>query len=144
TKARVEFLAEFKPVPYDCCPNSCCCYVGPHAEDTTCPYCNEPRFKSNGKSRKTFTYVALIPCLVSYFQNPQVVEQMSYCGNYKSDPDRPLKDVFDSTNYRVLRERFVTVNGTKMPYKFFSDLQDIALGLSTHGFSPFKRRNKIC
>ncbi|KAF8154332.1 hypothetical protein K438DRAFT_2077030 [Mycena galopus ATCC 62051] len=65
TKARIEFLAAFKPIPYDCCPNSCCCYVGPHAEENKCPYCNEPRFKSNGKARKTFTYVPLIPRLVA-------------------------------------------------------------------------------
>jgi hypothetical protein len=55
-----------------------------------------------------------------------------------------MKDVFDSKNYSTLRERFVTVNGVRMPYKFFSDLRDIALGLSTDGFSPFKRRKKTC
>lgn len=144
TKARVEFLAAFKPVPYDCCPNSCCCYVGPHAEEDKCPYCSEPRFKSNGKPRKTFTYVPLIPRLVSYFQNPQVVEQMGYRGDYKRNRDGTMKDVFDSTNYSILQERYVTVNGAKMPYKFFCDLRDIALGLSTDGFSPFKRRKKTC
>ncbi|KAJ6462062.1 hypothetical protein DFH09DRAFT_879428, partial [Mycena vulgaris] len=142
TKARVEFLAAFKPVPYDCCPKSCCCYVGPHADETKCPYCDEPRFKSNGKPRKTFTYVPLIPRLVSYFKNAKVVEQMSYRGKYK--PDGIMKDVFDSTNHRILQDRFVTVNGAKMPYKFFCDLRDIALGLSTDGFAPFKRRKKTC
>ncbi|KAJ6592450.1 hypothetical protein B0H19DRAFT_902359, partial [Mycena capillaripes] len=144
TKARMEFLAAFKPVPYDCCPNSCCCYVGPHAEDTICPYCETPWYKSNGKPRKTFTYVPLIPRLVSYFKNTKVVEEMSYRGAYKPHLDGAMEDVFDSKNYRILRERFVTVNGTKMPYKFFCDLCDIALGLSTDGFAPFKRRKKTC
>lgn len=65
---------------------------------------------------------------------------MSYRGNYKRDAN--VKDVFDSTNYRVLCDRFVTVNGQKMPYKFFCDLRDIALGLSTDGFAPFKRRER--
>ncbi|KAF8193127.1 hypothetical protein K438DRAFT_1674711, partial [Mycena galopus ATCC 62051] len=144
TKARIEFLAAFKPIPYDCCPNSCCCYVGPHAEENKCPYCNEPRFKSNGKARKTFTYVPLIPRLVAYFQNPEVVKQMGYRGTYDTAADGTMKDVFDSTNYSTLREHFVTVNGARMPYKFFPDLRDIALGLSTDGFAPFKRRKKTC
>lgn len=143
TKARVEFLAAFRPVSYDCCPGSCCCYVGPHADEQKCPYCNEPRFKSNGKPRKTFTYVPLIPRLVSYFKNAEMTKEMSHRGSYEATPG-VMKDVFDSKNYRDLRERFVTVNGAKMPYKFFCDLRDIALGLSTDGFAPFKRRKKTC
>ena len=27
TRSRAHFLASFKPVPYDCCINSCCCFV---------------------------------------------------------------------------------------------------------------------
>ncbi|KAJ7073433.1 hypothetical protein B0H15DRAFT_917558, partial [Mycena belliarum] len=142
TKARIEFLAEFKPVAYDCCPGSCCCYVGPHADETQCPYCNEPRFKADGRARKTFTYIPLIPRLVAYFKNAAVVEQMSYRGKYEKEAN--MNDVFDGTNYHRLRERFVTVNGQRMPYKFFSGLRDIALGLSTDGFAPFKRRKKTC
>ncbi|KAJ7917801.1 hypothetical protein B0H13DRAFT_2322008 [Mycena leptocephala] len=140
TKARIEFLAEFKPVAYDCCPGSCCCYVGPHANEQKCPYCNEPRFEANGRPRKTFTYVPLIPRLVAYFKNSAAIEQMSYRGKYK--PSAKMKDFFDGANYRVLRDRFVTVNGQKMSYKFFCDVRDIALGLSTDGFAPFKRRKK--
>jgi hypothetical protein len=33
---------------------------------------------------------------------------MSYRGKYQSGDK--MKDVFDSTNYRILRDRFVTVN----------------------------------
>jgi hypothetical protein len=47
TKARIQFLSEFKPVAYDCCPNSCCCYVGQHAAEKQCPYCKEPRFDTD-------------------------------------------------------------------------------------------------
>ncbi|KAJ7098434.1 hypothetical protein C8R44DRAFT_642978, partial [Mycena epipterygia] len=36
TKSCIEFLAAFKPVPYNCCPKSCCCYIGPHANETQC------------------------------------------------------------------------------------------------------------
>ncbi|KAJ7236802.1 hypothetical protein C8J57DRAFT_1000071, partial [Mycena rebaudengoi] len=141
TKSRVEFLAAFRPVSYDCCLNSCCCYVGPHADDQTCPYCKEPRFKADGKARKTFTYVPLIPRLVSYFRNAEMSEQMGYRDRFSPKPDT-MTDVFDGANYQRLRERFVTVNGQTMPYKFFSDRRDISLGLSTDGFAPFKRRKK--
>ncbi|KAF7348742.1 hypothetical protein MVEN_01393300 [Mycena venus] len=63
-------------------------------------------FKSDGRPRKTFTYVPLIPRLVAYFKNAEMVDRMSYRGDYK--PDADMKDVFDSANYRILRDRFVT------------------------------------
>ena len=37
TKSRVAFLSGLNPTLYDCCSNSCCCYVGPHASLTKCP-----------------------------------------------------------------------------------------------------------
>ena len=51
TKARAEFLAAFRPVAYDCCILSCCCFVGPNADLTRCPHCDEPRFNSKGQAR---------------------------------------------------------------------------------------------
>ncbi|KAG5220551.1 transposase family Tnp2 protein [Salix suchowensis] len=45
--SRVAFLAEFKPVPYDCCINSCCCYVASYAKLTACPFCNEARYTAD-------------------------------------------------------------------------------------------------
>jgi hypothetical protein len=52
--------------------------------------------------------------------------------------------VFDGTNYRKLQQSYVMINGKRQSYKFFSDPRDIALGASTDGFAPFKRRNKTC
>lgn len=55
-RARAAFLSGFKPQIYDCCPNSCCCYAPPHLRDLThCPTCNEPRYRADGKPRKTFS-----------------------------------------------------------------------------------------
>ena len=54
TKACAAFLAAFKPVPYHCCINSCCCFVGPHKDRQKCPYCNEPHYNNSGKPRKQF------------------------------------------------------------------------------------------
>lgn len=53
-----------------------------------------------------------------------------------------MKDVFDSGNYRTLQSRNVTLGAQQQTHKFFGDSRDIALGLSTDGFAPFKRRKK--
>jgi thiol-disulfide isomerase/thioredoxin len=142
TKSRVEFLASFKPVPYDCCINSCCCFVGPHEKAETCPYCKEARFK-DGRARKRFTYIPIIPRFVAFFKNSDMVEAMNYRGTYESDP-AVMKDVFDSENYEKLKKKYATIGGKQFSHKFFSDLRDIALGLSTDGFAPFKKRKQTC
>lgn len=142
TKSRVEFLAAFKPVPYDCCINSCCCFVGPHEKAETCPFCHEPRLK-DGRPRKRFTYIPIIPRLVAYFKNAEMIEAMSYRGNYTPNPNT-MSDIFDSDNYAKLKDSHVTIGGKKLLHKFFSGLRDIALGLSTDGFAPFKRRKQTC
>src|ERR1700685_2309034 len=51
-------------------------------------------------------------------------------------------DVFDSAHYRGLLQSKVTIDGKEIPYNFFSDSRDIALGLSTDGFAPFKKRKQ--
>jgi hypothetical protein len=56
-----------------------------------------------------------------------------------SEPDK-VKDVFDGTHYKKLLRTIVTILGEKQGHKFFSDLRDIALGISLDGFAPFKRR----
>ncbi|KAJ7055136.1 hypothetical protein C8F01DRAFT_1321839, partial [Mycena amicta] len=78
TKARIRWLAEFRPVAYDCCPDSCCCYTGAYAKLLACPFCKTSRFKADGKPRKTFTYVPLIPRLRAYFRDAAMIEKMSY------------------------------------------------------------------
>ena len=143
TKARVEFLAAYRPITYDCCVNSCICYVGPHETKTVCPYCKETRKTSCGRSRKTFSYSPIIPRLKSYFKNPEMIKRMQYRGDYVSD-ENIVKDIFDGENYKRLKEEYVTIGGVPQAHKFFSDKRDIALGLSLDGFCPFKRRKLTC
>jgi hypothetical protein len=143
TKARVEFLAAFKPVPYDCCLNSCCCYTGPHTAATVCPYCQEPRYNPEGRPRKRFTYVPLIPRLTAYYQNKSYIELLSYRANFNHEPDK-IKDIMDSKNYARLCREYVTVDQKRRAYRFFDDPRDIALGMSTDGFAPFRRRKQTC
>ena len=143
TKARAEFLATFRPVAYDCCISSCCCFVGPNSDLAYCPYCHEPRFNSKGQARRRFTYAPLIPRLKAFYQNNEFGHSMLYRSKYQHDGTN-LQDVMDGANYQRLRGTNVTINGQPRPYKYFEDHRDIALGLSTDGFCPFRKRKKTC
>src|SRR5215510_6805598 len=107
TRARAEFLAAFKPVPYDCCINSCCCYTGPRATAKTCPFCKEPRLNSNGRPRKRFTYVPIIPRLTAYYRNNSFIELLHYRANFAHESDK-VKDVMSGKNYARLCKEYVT------------------------------------
>ncbi|KAF7358560.1 hypothetical protein MSAN_01194200 [Mycena sanguinolenta] len=140
-RARVNFLAGFKPQVYDCCVNSCLCFVGPHADLTHCHYCNEPRRRANGKPRKKFTYIPIIPRLVAFAGNREMAEKQQYRAEHVHEPGK-TKDVFDGQHYRSLRTKFVKINGERLAHKYFEDPRDVALGASWDGFAPFKRRKK--
>jgi hypothetical protein len=49
-------------------------------------------------------------------------------------------DVFDSYVYRHLLGKPVVIDEKEYNHTYFSGVQDIALGLATDGFGPFKRR----
>jgi hypothetical protein len=140
-RTRINFLAGFKPEVYDCCTNSCICYVGPHKDLEKCPYCNEPRWRANGKPRKKFTYIPIIPRLVAFAGNREMAEKQQYRAQHRHEPGKTT-DVFDGTHYRSLLGKFVEINGKKCGHKYFSDPRDVALGASWDGFAPFKHRKK--
>lgn len=97
------------------------------------------RFDDNGRPRKRFIYIPLVQRLVEQFKLAPRVETMRYRSTYEHDPD-VTKDVFDSVHYRSLLGKHVNVNGKDRAYNHFSEPRDIALGLSTDGFAPFRRR----
>ncbi|KAF8158604.1 hypothetical protein BJ912DRAFT_801077, partial [Pholiota molesta] len=138
-RSRVAFLAGFKPQRYDCCPNSCICYTGPRDTLQACPHCNEPRFGANGTSRKHFTYIPLIPRLLASFRNTKRAKSMLYRSQHVHNPQK-MTDVFDGKLYRQLCTEKVDIDGKKQKYNHFSNDRDVALGISTDGFAPFKRR----
>jgi hypothetical protein len=142
-RTRIKYLSDVAAVRYDCCINSCCCYTGPYAELTKCPYCGEDRLSVSGVTRNIFFYVPLIPRLVNLYQNPEIAETLRYRHNYKSESGI-IGDVFDGDHYRRLCKTEVTIDGIPIGHKFFSQPTDIALGLSTDGFGPFKRRKHTC
>src|SRR6202000_1280737 len=96
-----------------------------------------------GWPRKHFTYSPIIPRLITLFKNPCYSELMRYRHEYKYDTNK-ISDVFDSSTYLQLKTQNVVVDGKKYSHKFFDGPRDIALGLSTDGFAPFRRRKYTC
>ena len=142
SRSRLQFLSGFKPVQYDCCINSCCCFVGPHKDCTQCPYCGEDRsadFSGKKRPRKVFNYLPLIPRLVTMYTNAEKAKEMRYRAFEHTHTSDTITDVFDSHIYRRLLGKKVVIDGKEMSYEYFSDPRDVALGLSTDGFGPFKR-----
>jgi hypothetical protein len=73
--------------------------------------------------------------------NSNYAKKMQYRSNHTHNPTK-FTDIFDGTHYTSLLGKFVTIGDEQLPTWFFSDPRDVALGLSTDGFGPFKRRNK--
>jgi hypothetical protein len=72
--------------------------------------------------------------------NPTRAKEMQYRAfDHEYSADK-ITDVFDSHIYRQLLGRKVVINGSTASHEYFSDPRDIALGLSTDGFCPFKKR----
>ncbi|KAF9472874.1 hypothetical protein BDN70DRAFT_777195, partial [Pholiota conissans] len=143
TKSRLEFLAAYRPVRYDCCVGSCVCFVGPYADMTACPHCTQPRRNSKGRPRKSFVYSPLIPRLRAMFRNTTMANKLTYRSSYPFN-ENIIQDIFDGEHYRNLTNEYVTIGGIRQNHKFFSDPRDIALGFSLDGFSPFRSRKQTC
>jgi hypothetical protein len=142
-RSRIAFLAGIQPQVYDCCPDSCLCYTGPHAELTQCPYCDKSRRTSKGKARKTFSYIPLAPRLAQFAANLRMAKLMQYRGEYKQKHGSTA-DIFDSEEYQKLCKELIEVDDVKLTAKYFSDNRDVAMGISSDGFGPFKSRKITC
>jgi hypothetical protein len=74
-----------------------------------------------------------------------MAEQMLYRHEFEGQRDpAKLSDIFDGSNYRKLKETNVETGNKRYEHKFFNGARDIALGLSTDGWAPFRRRSKTC
>ncbi|KAG8705013.1 hypothetical protein FRC09_003206 [Ceratobasidium sp. 395] len=127
---------------YECCVQSCICYLGKYRDLRSCPKCKSPRYGAAGKPRRYFHYTPLIPQLIGLFQSRDMVKKMRHRvkhDKYRAANPGKISDVFDGSLYRTLRTKKVFEEGD---YKFFDKPKDIALGLGTDGFNLFKRRHK--
>ncbi|KAJ7704461.1 hypothetical protein B0H17DRAFT_898936, partial [Mycena rosella] len=132
------FLSGVKPVKYDCYINSCMCYTGRYMALQRCPFCHEARFDSKNKPQHGFHYIPIIPRLVTLYTNKEHSKVLqTYHADFVLKPDK-FKDVFDRTHYKGLLQKLVTLHSKKLARKFFSDMRDIALGISFHSFTLFK------
>ena len=136
---RLAILSEIEPVWYDCCVNSCLAYTGEYEALDCCPDCNATRFNDNGKPRRKFCYLPLIPRLQGYFQNPRMIERLSYRHSYQYDPNN-ISDIFDSLHYQTLLKETVFVDGKPLDHSFFSDQHDIAVSVCFDGYLLYNRR----
>jgi hypothetical protein len=74
------------------------------------------------------------------YANPAKAKEMQYRAFEHNHTVDRISDVFDSRVYRRLLGKRVAIDGSHLSHKYFSDPRDIALGLSTDGFCPFRRR----
>ncbi|KAJ7191812.1 hypothetical protein GGX14DRAFT_380765, partial [Mycena pura] len=138
-QAQITFISGIKTVKYDCCVQSCCCFVGPYTDCDTCPYCYEARRDSTGCARATFEYIPLIPRLRALLADKKVCEELRYRAEYDLSTGK-ISDVFDSLHYLNLLEEHVRVDGKLFSHRYFDADTDIAIGLSGDGVCPFKNR----
>ena len=141
-QSRVARLSGFEPQLYDCCIDSCCAFTGPHASKSECPYCHAPRYNARGKARKHFVYLPVTPRLKAFMANKRTARMMLHRAREHVHKPGTITDVMDSQSYRTLLTKNVVVDGKQLPHKYLEDDRDFALGLSTDGFAPFKRRTK--
>ncbi|CEL58469.1 hypothetical protein RSOLAG1IB_12138 [Rhizoctonia solani AG-1 IB] len=136
-------LSGFTPKRHHCCVNSCVAFIGYLGDMTTCPVCHEGRLDSSGKPRNIFTTIPLIPQLRALFACPITVEKMRHRHTYSNNKGT-MADIFDSLRYLELCDLFVTIDGKPMPYRYFQEEHEVALGITLDGACPFKRRTNTC
>lgn len=67
---------------------------------------------------------------------------MEYRAQYQKD-ENSISDIFDADHYYHLRHTNVSI-GEELSHHFFSQPTDIALGILTDGFGPFKSCKQMC
>ncbi|KAI6100396.1 hypothetical protein EDD16DRAFT_1445240, partial [Pisolithus croceorrhizus] len=135
----ISCLTALTMVLYDCCPQSCILYAGKYTHLLICPHCKQLWFKANGKPHCQFTYFLLIPHLQGFFQSIQMICLMDYHTSYQPTHGS-ITDVFNGTHYQGLMGEYVLVDGERLCHKHFSHHCDIALALSTDGYSLYKSK----
>ncbi|CCO38023.1 hypothetical protein BN14_12185 [Rhizoctonia solani AG-1 IB] len=132
-----------------CCVNSCIAYTGEYELLENCPHCLEARFRPicNDQARRIprriFLYLSLMTRLRNLYRDPAMAQKLRYRAERKAE-DNVLRDIFDGAHYNRLCGERVVVGGNTLGHRYFSKPTDIALGLSSNGFGPFKSRKQSC
>jgi hypothetical protein len=142
----VRSLSGLEPIAIDCCVNSCCAFTAARESSNACDLCHEPRYESLSSGiqqpRKRYYHVPLTPRLQRMYESKDLALKMRYRVLHEQDRiNDKLTDVFDGSHYQKLLGKDITVMGFKgFGAKYFEGERDVALGLSTDGFAPFRRR----
>ncbi|QRV74283.1 Transposase family tnp2 [Ceratobasidium sp. AG-Ba] len=145
---RASFLSAFDPILIECCVNSCLAFTGSNDALDACPHCFQSRYKINPATGaavpcRTFQYLPLIPRLVQMYRDPRTAHTLGYRVRRQSSPNN-YADIFDGAHYKALKQRRVMTEHKRFQHRYFSSDTDIALGLATDGFGPFKTRKQSC
>ncbi|KZV73980.1 hypothetical protein PENSPDRAFT_573614, partial [Peniophora sp. CONT] len=146
-RSKIAELSQFRPVLYDCCIDSCAAFTGPHEKLEHCPICKKARYTGTGanrRPRKRFRYLPIIPRLSAFAASRSTAEKRTYRAHGHVPEEDKIKDYQDSEHYQKLKQTHVIIDGKTLPHRYFQDPRDTALGLSTDGFAPFRKRTSTC
>ena len=113
---------------YDCCPNDCILYRGPHANSTHCPICGEERYMDKTIPKKRFKYIPLLPRIQRYFKNKNISKLLQ---DHMTQP--ATADVHDIHQTSTWKEWYGE-SGV-----FQGDSRGLALALCTDGTNPYSK-----
>ncbi|RXW13283.1 hypothetical protein EST38_g12567 [Candolleomyces aberdarensis] len=80
---------------------------------------------------------------MALYSNPKMVEKMQYCHNFWSNK-AIVQDLYNRMIYNSLCSTYMNIGETEQPHCFFKSDTDIALGLATDGFVPFRNCKQTC
>ncbi|QRV89782.1 Transposase family tnp2 [Ceratobasidium sp. AG-Ba] len=148
-RKRVAVLAGVQGVRIDMCVKSCIAFTDKYEHYRECTHCGKPRYETDPSNPdlerpvRTFLYIPLIPRLINLFRDKAMAAKLGYRGRYQLRPGI-IRDIFDGLHYQRLRGRRVWTFKRNFSHHYFSMPTDIALGLSTDGFGPFKSSQQSC
>ncbi|GAA5817671.1 hypothetical protein MFLAVUS_011222 [Mucor flavus] len=122
-------LKNIKGHEYSVCPTGCKLYG---LNDTTaiCEYCNENRFKgiSQQAPKATISILSIGDILSQMISDPKTNQLLKYRAERETNEIGEISDIFDGQNYKDLVRK-----------GFFTNPNDIAIGLFTDGFVNQKK-----
>jgi hypothetical protein len=142
-------LSGFRGHNIHCCINSCIAYTGVYQPLNECPHCGEARYKSARNHCvqcvpcRIFFYLPIIPWLCNLFRDSLMARKLHYRAERPANTNI-IHNIFDGTHYASLQGKHVAVGGDVLGHRYFSQPTDIALGLSSDGFGPFKSCKQSC
>src|SRR5436305_8440188 len=130
TQNFINNLINMEPEVYDCCIESCMCYMSKYASLQACIICQKLHHVK-GKSLSSFTYIPFIPHLkLQYSDALRVKTLMTYCEAVikKGKEDDTFYDWWNRQLYKTLKEQ----------RGLFSEKNDLGFLFSTNSVRLFK------